>query len=296
MASLRDIKRRITSVKNTSQITKAMQMVSASKMQKAQDRALKAIPYATGIYRIVNKLKGGMSDYTSIYLKESDQVKNIAIVVVGMSRGFVGGQMTLLTAKIYKLKQELLKKYPGVNISGVSIHKTAQKILANAGLKSEYHFADFIEMPTTTELTHIFSLIEDKFAIGEFDEVHIVYTHFENTLMQIATTKKLLPLDMEEINREVDDVEKDIIINNDFVYEPDMQTILSKLLVKYFHTQIYTAILESIASEHSARMVVMKNATDNAYELEKKLTLQYNRGRQTAITNQIIEVISGSLN
>jgi len=295
MASLRDIKRRITSVKNTSQITKAMQMVSASKMQKAQDRALKAVPYAIGIYQIVNKLKGGMSDYTSVYLKKPKKVKNIGIVVIGMSRGFVGNQITMLIAKTYNLSKELKSKYKHANIIGISIHKTGQKILASAGIKSKYHFADFIELPTTTELTHIFTLLEDKFADGEFDEVHLVYTHFKNTLIQVSTSKKILPLDIKEISKEADSA-KSNIDSDDFVYEPDIHTVLSKLLVKYFHTQIYTAILESIASEHSARMVAMKNATDNAYELEKKLTLKYNRGRQTAITNQIIEVISGSLN
>jgi len=295
MASLRDIKRRVTSVNNTAQITKAMQMVSASKMQKAQDRALKSIPYANGIYQIVNKLKGGMNDYTSVYLKKPKTIKNIGIVVVGMSRGFVGSQMTLLTSKIDKLKQRLINKYPEADISGISIHKTAQKILINAGIKSKYHFADFIELPTSTEFTHIFVLLENKFEDGEFDEVYIVYTRFKSTLVQVATSKKILPLDIEKISKEADSAKLNID-SDDFVYEPDIEAVLSKLLVKYFHTQIYTAILESIASEHSARMVVMKNATDNAYELEKQLTLKYNRGRQTAITNQIIEVISGSLN
>lgn len=295
MAALRDIKRRITSVKNTSQITKAMQMVSASKMQKAQDRALKAIPYATGIYRIVNKLRGGMSDYTSVYLKQSKTVKNVAIVVVGMSRGFVGGQMATLTAEVYRLHEKLKQKYPGVEVSGISIHKTGQKVLANAGIKSKYHFAEFIEVPTTTELTPVFSLLIDKFSLGDYDEIHIVYTHFKNTLNQVAQSKKLLPLSLEEIIEEAKEGANTYTSGPDFKYEPDIKSVLDRLLPEYFQTQIYTGILESIASEHSARMVAMKNATDNAHELEKKLTLKYNRSRQTAITSEIIEVISGSL-
>lgn len=294
MASARDIRRRITSVQSTAQITKAMQMVSASKMQRAQDRALKAIPYAQGIYEIVNKI-GKVVDYDSIYLQKAAKVKNIAILVVGTSRGFVGGQITSLAVKTHKLKLELEQKYPGVQISGISIHKTAQKVLQTAQIKNDYHFADFIEAPTTTDLSTIFSLLINSFAEHKYDQIYLIYSHFVNTVVQQAVSKMILPLNLAQIIQEAEQA-TDKSATKQTIFEPDTATVLDFLLPEYFQTQIFTAVLEAMASEHSARMVAMKNATDNAKELQKGLTLQYNRTRQSAITQQIIEVINGSAN
>lgn len=294
MATAADIKRRISSVKNTAQITKAMEMVSASKMQRAQDRALMAIPYAEGLYEIVAKL-GKVDDYDSVYLRSDNYVNKIAIVVVGTSRGFVGGMITNLTTKTYQLKQDLIKKYPQAEITGISIHKTAQKVLANAGIKNDYHFSEYFEAPTTTELTPVFDILVEKFAAREYDEIHIVYTHFENTMLQRAKIKKLLPLDV-DIIQEKGDIEESEADEEElnFKFEPSTEAILDRLLPEYFQTQIFTSVLESIASEHSARMVAMKSATDNANELTKKLNRKYNKTRQAAITQQIIEVINGA--
>lgn len=293
MASIRDLKDQIESLKNTAQITEAMQMVSASKMKKAQEAALNAIPYSEGIYEVVNKL-GSITDYESPYLRKSEDIKNIAIVVIGTSRGFVGGQITNLISKTYNLSKDLEKKHKNINIRGISLHKTGKKILENAGINPEYHFADFIENPNTTNLSGIFNLIVDKFGSGEYDEVYIIYTHFINTIIQKTETKKILPLSIEEIIKEAAESDEDIKINTGFKFEPTQKFLLDRILPEYFQTQIFTALLESIASEHSARMVAMKNATDNAKDLTGKITLQYNRQRQAEITQQIIEVVSGS--
>jgi len=291
MAQTRDIRRRIGSVKNTAQITKAMQMISAAKMQKAQDRALRSIPYAQGLYEIVAKI-GKVSEYTSVYLKQAEPVRNIAVVVIGTSRGFVGSMLTSLLVKTMKLNRSLTEKYPAAKIKGISIHKTGLRILANAGIESAYHFTDYFEAPTTTQLTPIFDLLVSKFGLGEFDQIHLVFTHFVNTIKQEAISKQLLPLSLEEILRTGQEIKQ----QGDYIFEPSAKDILDKLLPEYFQTQIFTALLESMASEHSARMVAMKNATDNARDLEKVLTLMYNRKRQAGITQEIIEVISGSNN
>ncbi len=292
MASTKEIRQRILSVQNTAQITNAMQMVSASKMKKAQDRAIESIPYAQGIYEIVNRI-GKITDYSSPYLRISKEVKNIGIVVIGTSRGFVGSMITSLILATNKLKEELIHKYPQAKISGISIHKTAQRIMLNAGIESTYHFSEYCDAPTTTELTAIFDLLVKQFESGNFDEIYLIYTHFINTVVQKPVVKKLLPLRIEEILEEAEKARNHV--DKQFIYEPDVTTVLDRLLPEYFQTQIYTGVLESIASENSARMVAMKNATDNANELTKKLKLKYNRQRQTTITNEIIDVINGSI-
>lgn len=292
--STKEIQEQIKSLTDTAQITAAMEMVAASKMKKAQDRAIKAIPYAEAIYDIVNKI-GGTENYTSIYLKKPVEVKKIGIVVIGTSRGFVGSMITNLTVKALQLKNSLVNKYgQKVQFEGISIHKTGQKILANAGIKNDYHFAKYIENPSTTELTSIFNILVDLFSEGKVDEVHLIYTHFINTMVQQSISKKILPLSFEDISEEAQKQSTDSSQNNDFLYEPSISEVLDRLLPEYFQTQIFSGLLESIASENSARMVAMKNATENAKDMNKQLTLQYNRTRQAKITQQIIEVINGS--
>lgn len=304
MAAKSEFKSRISSIRNTAQITKAMQLVSASKMHKAQERALKAIPYSMGIYEIISKL-GGIKDYSSIYLKQVPVVKTACILVVGTNRGFVGSLNTNLLTSVIDLKERLLRNNPDIEIRGISLHKSGLKILANARIKNDYHFAEYADNPTTTNLSAIFEILVNSFSEGIYDEIYVVYTHFKSTVNQEAVSKKLLPLSMSKI---FDAAESSLETNEGdkqkeqsqqstgikpYRFEPSMNTLLDRLLPEYFQTQIFTGVLESIASEHSARMISMKNASDNAMELEKKLLLKYNRQRQAQITNEIIEVISG---
>ncbi len=300
MAQAKDLKRRIASIKSTAQITKAMQMVSASKMQRAQEKAINSYPYAQGIYELVSKF-AGIKDFSSVYLKEVAEPKNIVILVIGTNRGFVGGLIANLTTACYRLSTELKAKHPGVKITGISLHKTGLKILANAGIKNDYHFAEVIESPTTADLSSIFTLIQDSFVAGNYDEVYVVYSHFINTVVQRPEAKKILPISLEELIDEAQaqqgegEEQKKVDTHVDpFIFEPSMDEILGHLLPEYFQTEIFTAVLESLASEHSARMIAMKNATDNANELQEKLNLKYNRQRQASITQEIIEVISGA--
>jgi F-type H+-transporting ATPase subunit gamma len=304
MATSRDLKRRIASIGSTAQITKAMQMVSASKMQKAQDKAKRAIPYSLGIYEIVSKFSG-IKEYKSVFLQQPEKVKNVAIVVIGSNRGFVGGMIANITSAVYRFTKSMKEKDAGLKFWGISVHKTGLKILNNAGINSDYHFQDELEQATTTDLTSIFSLVTEGFSKGKYDEVYIAYSHFVSTLVQKPVIKKILPISWEGLMEEAvqeesqggkteGSKEKKKHNTNPFLFEPSMEEVLDRLLPEYFQTQIYTAILEGLASEHSARMISMKNATDNANGLKSALNIKYNRQRQAGITQELIEVINGS--
>ncbi len=317
MSSIREIKRRIKSVKSTAQITKAMQMVAASKMKRAQDRASAAIPYAQGLYEIVNKI-ATVDGYSHPILRQVEEVKKVGVLVIAPSRGFAGSLPAALLLKTDEVIDELRLKYKDVEIRGIGVHKLGLKTLVKLNVEMDFQFAEFIESPTTTDLTSIYKVILEKFMKGEYDEVHMVYTHFVNTAIQRPTTKKILPLSLEELvetakakqpkkedlpagkqgNEEKKDGEEiDEVHNtdNDFEFEPSVKVVLNKLLPEYFEMQIFAALLESIASEHSARMVAMKQATDNAKEMVSDLTLVYNKTRQTAITQEMLEIVGGTM-
>lgn len=294
MASTSDLKEQIVSLENTAEITQTMQMISASKMQKAQDRVTESLPYIEALYEMLQKL--GETDYTSPYLEIRDEVKNVAILVIGTSRGFVGNMISGLINETHQVIQNISEKYPKAIIHGLSLHKTAQKILHANGIKNSHHFSDYIDKPTTTELTTVYKLIMEKYRNSEFDQVYLIYTGFVNTFTQIARSQKILPLDLKEILKEMKkkEEEQEQQSKKQYIFEPNQKGILDKILPEYFESKIYTALLESIASEHSARMIAMQNATENCKEMINSVTLEYNRKRQSEITQQIIEVVNGS--
>lgn len=295
MASTREIKRRIKSVKSTAQITKAMQMVAASKMKKAQERAGAATPYAQGLYEIVNKI-GTTEGYSSPFLRQVDEVKKAAIIVIAPSRGFAGSLPSSLLLKTSDLVTELKNKNKDIEIRGIGVHKLGLKTLVKLNIQMDFQFADFIEKPTTTDLTAIYQVLKEKFMNGEYDEIYMVYSHFINTALQKSEVKKILPLSLAEIIEEASmsektkDEKESVKKTKDFIFEPSTKIVLDRLLPEYFEMQIFSALLESIASEHSARMVAMKKATDNAKEMVDNLTLKYNKTRQAGITQEMVEI------
>lgn len=305
MGSLRAIKRRITTSKSTAQITRAMQMVSASKMKKSEESAREAMPYADGIYEVVRTI-GKIKDYKSPYLRIPKRIKKIAVVVIGPGRGFVGELISKLLLSTADKVEKLKKDHPDAEIVGISLHKVALKIVNGVGIDSEYHFAQYLDSPDTTNLSPIFKILLDGFTGGEFDEVYLSYMYFVNTMVQKPVFKKVLPISfeklVEEAKGEVSSKSQTLGANRevkaedvkDFIFEPSPSEVLDFLLPEYFETQILTSVLSSNASEHSARMVAMKNATDNANELVKNLTLKYNRSRQANITQEILEVAMGA--
>ena len=192
MSKAREIKRRLASIKSTGKITRAMQMVSASKMKKAQDGVAAAVPYAEGLFRIIQNI-GKIQDYQSPFTRNVHEVNSIAIVVIGPDRGFVGGLNSNLLLEADKLVNRLRLKYQGVNIKGISLHRKGLKIIENLGIKQQYHFSDYVESPTTTDLTPIIKVLREGFVNEDFDEVYLVFTHFINTAVQESVTKKILP-------------------------------------------------------------------------------------------------------
>jgi len=286
MSSIRAIKRRITSVTSTSQITKAMQMVSASKMKKAQDLAQAGIPYATGIYNLISGI-GPVKDYNHKFLNQPNSIKTVGIVLVAPSRGFAGSLPSSLLLKSSQLIDSIQEKYPKATIKGIGINKVAIKTLLKLNIDVDYQFTEKLKAPTQTELQPIFNTVESQFTDEKYDEIHLVYSHFINTMTYKASTKKLLPLSLSDMSN------KDTKIK-EHTFEPSAKKILDYLLPEYFQTQIHSAILESLACEHSARMVAMKQATDNAKSMIKDLNLLYNKTRQTTITREMLEIVTGA--
>jgi F-type H+-transporting ATPase subunit gamma len=283
MISAREIKNRINSVKNTSKITHSLELISANKLSKAQQRVVFHNSYIKNYKEIIDRLLNN-SEVESIYVNNNAPKKKAGVIVVGTSRGFVGGMVINILKKFSELKTQLLGE--GMKIFGVNLFKTSHKVLDNAGILDYVQFDEFKDYPNTEDITAIKEYIFTKFLDREFDEVYIVYTEFISTSRQNVVTKKILPLERNLEQAEGDSVE--------FTYEPGKEEILNKLIPEYIENMIFNAVLNSIASEHANRMISMKNATDNAKELESDLNLTYNKTRQENITNQIIEVVSGT--
>ncbi|MBP9759198.1 ATP synthase F1 subunit gamma [Candidatus Dojkabacteria bacterium] len=285
MASLREIKSRIKAVKSTAKITKAMQMISASKMVKAQMRSNSAYPYAQSLSELIKDLDN-LSDYSNPLLLQRP-TKKIGILIIGSSRGFVGGMITALKVKIAEHITQLENEASNLEFSTITLHKEGLKISEQLDLRNDYHFAKFIDNPTSTNISAIKKVVCDSFINLQYDKIYIAYTYFKSVIKQEPTIEQLLPVPIDLKNSGDRN-------NKTFVYEPDVKTILDLLIPEYIENQIFSALLNSIASEYSARMVAMKSATDNANELNDKLSLYYNRTRQSNITKEITEIVSAS--
>lgn len=287
MASLREIKSRIKAVKSTAKITKAMQMISASKMAKAQLRSNSAFPYAHSLKELINGLDN-LSDYSSPFLIQREP-KKIGYLIIGSSRGFVGGMITALKVEIAENITKLKEENSNLEFSTITLHKEGLKIAEQLNLKNDYHFAKFIDNPSSTDISAIKKVVLDNYQNYQYDKVYIAYTYFKSVINQEPKVEQILPIPIKVGAGE--NLDKD---NKTFLYEPDIKTILDQLIPEYIENQIFSALLNSIASEYSARMVAMKNATDNANELNDKLSLYYNRTRQSNITKEITEIVSAS--
>jgi F-type H+-transporting ATPase subunit gamma len=294
MASTREIRRRIRSIKNTAQITKAMQMVASSKMRRAQERVQQARPYAEQIRALVSRLANAAGEDIGegVELLKQRPVHNIGIVLISPDRGLSGALPSNINRKAVSSALELQNsladqgRRPGVNFVAVGrkgrdfVIRTQQPLLAE--------FTNYGDRPGLNDASAIAQVAVDAFQKGEVDAVYLVYARFVNTVTQQPTTVQLLPVQppAKEENEEQKTVE--------YIYEPDARTIFEALLPRYVDVQVYQALLETVASFYSAQMIAMKNATDSAQDLVQDLTLTYNKARQAAITMQILEVVAGS--
>ncbi|ALN89700.1 MULTISPECIES: F0F1 ATP synthase subunit gamma [Lysobacter] len=284
MAGGREIKTKIKSVQNTRKVTRALEMVSASKIRKAQDRMKTSRPYARVIKQVIGHLAQANTDYQHPYMVERKDPKRVGYVIVSSDRGLAGGLNNNL---FRKLLGEIRKwQEQGVEVDVVTIGQKAsvffRRIKVNM-LASVTHLGD---QPHLEQLVGVIKVMLDAYSGGTIDRVFLSYNDFVNTMTQRAAFDQLLPLPAPETQVAKHDW--------DYIYEPDAQTVLDHVLTRYIESLVYQAVLENVASEHAARMVAMKSASDNATKLIGTLNLVYNKARQAAITQEISEIVGGA--
>jgi len=285
MAAGKEIRGKIKSVENTKKITKAMEMVAASKMRKAQDRMRAARPYSEKVRNIAVHLGQANPEYTHPFMKLND-AKTAGVIVVTTDKGLCGGMNTNVLRAVTGKLREL--QSAGVSIEAVAIGNKGLGFLNRVGAKVVSHVTGLGDTPHLDKLIGPVKVLLDAYAKGEVNAVYLSYTRFINTMTQEPVIEQLLPLTadkLDETNRE---------FSWDYIYEPDAQTVLEELLVRYVEAIVYQAVAENMASEHSARVVAMKAASDNAKKVIDELQLSYNKARQAAITQELSEIVGGA--
>ncbi|MEZ5652731.1 MAG: F0F1 ATP synthase subunit gamma [Burkholderiaceae bacterium] len=286
MPSSKEIRTKIRSVQNTRKITKAMEMVAASKMRKAQDRMQKARPYAEKVRNIAAHLANANPEYRHPFLVDHDSIKAAGMIVVTTDKGLCGGLNTnLLRAVTQKLK-ELTDA--GEKVITTAIGNKGFGFLNRIGADIVSHAVQLGDTPHLDTLIGPIKVQLDAYTRGEIDQVFLCYTRFINTMKQEPVIEQLLPLSAERLSGDSREY------SWDYLYEPDAQSVLDDLLLRYIEALVYQALAENMASEQSARMVAMKAASDNANTLIKELNLSYNKARQAAITKELSEIVGGA--
>jgi F-type H+-transporting ATPase subunit gamma len=286
MPGSKEIRTKIKSVQNTRKITKAMEMVAASKMRKAQERMRAARPYADRIRNIAAHLSQANPEYKHPFLMKRDGMKAVGIVVVTTDKGLCGGLNTNVLRSVTNKYREW--QDAKVTISATAIGNKGFGFLNRVGAKVVSHVTQLGDTPHLERLIGAVKVQLDAFAKGEIDAVFLAYTRFVNTMKQETILEQLLPLTADKLGTASRDYAWD------YIYEPDAQAVLDDLLLRYVESLIYQAVAENMASEHSARMVAMKSASDNAKEVIADLQLTYNKARQAAITKELSEIVSGA--
>lgn len=286
MAAGKEIRGKIKSVENTKKITKAMEMVAASKMRKAQDRMFAARPYSDKIRNITANLSQANPEYTHPFLVKSDMSKTVGLIVVTTDKGLCGGMNTNTLRAVTNKLRELESQGKGAEI--VAIGNKGFSFMNRIGAKVVSHVTQLGDAPHLEKLIGPVKVMLDAYQDGKLDAVHIVYTKFINTMKQETVMEQLLPLASERLQADAD------AHAWDYIYEPDAQTVIDELLVRYVEALIFQAVAENLASEQSARMVAMKAASDNAGNVIGELKLVYNKTRQAAITKELSEIVAGA--
>ncbi len=293
MPSTIDLKAKITSTNGTAKITKAMQLVSAVKMRKLQESFKESQYYVEGLKTILSNISSAGTEEKVPLLRRPEKYDLALIIVIGTSRGFVGSQISKLGSAVYELTNLLKSKNCRFEI--MTVKNRALKLIARYGLTSLYHFDDDYEKMNPAKLTPLKQIIVDGFTSGKYDSVYIVYTEFYSTLVQKQHIRKFLPLEVEKIveSQEENHPEE---LSGAYLFEPDVSSILNRLTIDYVEVTLLNSILSATASEYSARMVAMQQASNNALEIADNLLVQYNKTRQSAITQQIQEIINANIN
>lgn len=283
MASMRDIKRRIKSVGSTQQITKAMNLVSASKLQKAKGELAKTKPFYEETFRVIGNVINNSKGINHPYLENREEGKTLVILVTS-DRGLCGGYNANINKHVAKFIEDKDAEFVIVGSKGRDYFKRRGKTIIKTLLGVS-------EKPTYEVAKSIGELALDQYVSGEFKEVYLAYTEFVTTLTHDPTLRRLLPVDTSEFKENDTEEENKLTLMS---YEPDEDEVLSYMVPKYINTSIYGGLIDSATSQQAARMTSMDSATENAYSMIDSLTLQYNRARQGAITQEITEIVSGA--
>jgi F-type H+-transporting ATPase subunit gamma len=284
MAGGREIKSKIKSVQNTRKVTRALEMVSASKIRKAQNRMKASRPYARMMKQVIGHIARANSDYVHPYMVARKDLKRVGYVVISTDRGLCGGLNSNLFRKLLGEIREHQKN--GVEVDVVAIGQKATTFFRRLKVNMVASVTHLGEKPQVEQLIGVIRVMLDAYEAGRVDRVQLAYNDFVNTMVQRPMMDALLPLppaqDMEQTH------------DWDYIYEPDAPSVLNDVLTRYVESLVYQAVLENLASEHAARMVAMKSASDNASKLIDTLNLIYNKARQAAITQEISEIVGGA--
>jgi len=284
MAGSKEIRAKIKSVENTRKITRAMEMVAAAKMRKAQERMRAARPYAEKIRAVAAHLSRANPEYKHPFVVDRENIKNVGVIVVTSDKGLCGG----LNTNVLRLAVSQMQAWEG-EAKGVLVCPIGNKgfgFMNRVGAKVKSHLTGLGDTPHMEELIGAVKVMLDAYVAGEIDAIHISYNKFINTMKQEPCVEQLLPLTGE--------MEGTAEGNWDYIYEPDAKQVIDELFVRYIESLVYQAVVENMASEQSARMVAMKAASDNAKTVIGELKLVYNKARQAAITQEISEIVSGA--
>lgn len=319
MPSLKEIKNRIASVNSTRKITSAMKMVASSKLHHAQQMIENMLPYENMLERILKTFLASEVDAHTIF-SEVRPVKKVALVVFSSNSSLCGG----FNANIIKMMHSAVDGYKDLGLDNIVIYPIGRKVAEQArkhGFACAGDFTDLAEKPNANQCIELARDLSDKFCEGEIDRIEMIYHHFKSAGSQVLRRKTFLPIDVADLGsdnnrdlsyktitpamqeylrnhaKEVEERNADAKpLNDNYIVEPDMATVLRTLIPKYANLMVYTALLDSNASEHAARMVAMQTATDNADELLRELNLQFNKSRQQAITSELLDIVGGSVN
>jgi len=284
MAVGSEIVTKIKSVQSTKKVTSALEMVSASKIKKAKDQMLEARPYAKQMQKIIGHMAHSSPEYRHPFMKERD-VKRVGYVIISTDRGLCGGLNTNLFKRSVAHMREWQDK--NVDVDVVTIGNKASSFFKKVNVDMKASISSLGDNPELTKMIGLVKVMLDAYSDEKIDRLYLVFNDFVNSITQKPEVQQLLPLAADESDKKIRE-------NFDYLYEPEAQVVLEFVLGRYVESLVYQGVLENLASEHAARMVAMKNATDNATDLIKELQLIYNKARQAAITQEISEIVSGA--
>lgn len=293
MASLKEVKSRISSVKSTCQITSAMKMVASAKLHKAQGRIESMLPYQRKLNGILTNFLGADVSFDMTYTQVRPVTK-VAIVAVSSNGSLCGA----FNSNVVRMLERMLNKYQSLAKEDILIYPVGKKVeeaVKKMGYKPQGSYQALADKPSYREAFDLAGKLMHEFAEKSVDRVDLIYHHFKSVGSQVLMNEDYLPINLEKITSQKEDVTAKGGYRNDYIVEPSVEVLIANLLPKVLCQKIYTVLLDSNASEHAARMLAMQAATDNAEDLIQDLTIQYNKTRQQAITNELLDIIGGTL-